>query len=132
MNVATECGYTHHNYRELVKLQEKYRHRGFTVLAFPSNQFGKQEPGTNAEILRFAIEHYGVGFPVFSKVDVYGENACEVYQYLMGVTKSVPSWNFCKYLVNRDGQVVQYFSVTDSFDGIEQSVEYLVGKHTEL
>jgi len=123
------------NYRELVRLQAKYGSRGFTVLAFPCNQFGQQEPGSEQDIVRFVREAYGVTFPLFSKVDVRGEQTCAVYRYLTNVSGRTPSWNFCKYLVDRDGQVMQYFSERDTFQSISQSVEKLISKpypHREL
>ena len=130
--MASECGYTDLNYKELVSLQNDFEAKGFTVLAFPCNQFGHQEPKTNSEILHFGQQHYHTNFPIFSKIDVHGEKACRIYQHLVGVTAMTPSWNFCKYLVDRDGQVVQYFSEKDSFTGIRGSVEFLLNKHSEL
>ena len=132
VNVASECGYTDLNYRELVKLQSDFEAQGFTVLAFPCNQFGQQEPGTDSEILRFAQDHYDINFPIFSKIDVHGSSACEVYQCLVGETAMTPSWNFCKYLVDGNGQVMQYFSEKEAFTGIRQSVKYLLSRHSEL
>ena len=135
VNVASECGYTDLNYRELVRLQTKYGSSGFTVLAFPCNQFGQQEPGRDQDIIRFVREEYGVTFPLFSKVDVHGERTCTVYRYLTSAFGRTPSWNFCKYLVARDGQVVEYFSERDTFQSISQSLENLLSKpyaHKEL
>ena len=133
VNVASKCGYTDLNYKELVKLQQKYGDRGFTVLAFPSNQFGQQEPGTNQQILSFASDNYEINFPIFSKVDVMGDSQCDVYRHLTETLGSEPSWNFCKYLVDRNGEVLQFFSVEDNFTSIETSVEYLLStKHSEL
>ena len=128
VNVASECGYTDLNYKELVRLQNDYQHRGFTVLAFPSNQFGQQEPGTNQQIITLATESYAANFPIFGKIDVMGNTTCPVYEYLVGKTGSMPTWNFCKYLVDRRGEVVQYFSQANSFDEIRTSIEYLLGK----
>ena len=127
VNVASKCGYTDSNYNQLVGLQRDYQDRGFTVLAFPSNQFGAQEPGTNQQILSFASD-YDANFPIFSKVEVVGESACEVYRYLGEALGSVPTWNFCKYLVDSGGEVVQYFSVKDTFESIRNSVEYLLSR----
>ena len=132
VNVASECGYTEHNYNELVKLQSDYEARDFTVLAFPCNQFGEQEPGTLDDIVKFAKGTYGANFPIFPKIDVHGKEISEVYEYLFKSTGSEPSWNFCKYLVDRSGEVVQFFSEKDSFSSVRQSVEYLLNKHTEL
>lgn len=134
VNVASECGYTDVNYRELVHLQQDYHKNGFNVLAFPCNQFGGQEPAQNQDIFNFAKENYGVNFPMFAKVDVKGEQLAAVYDYLTSATLSKPSWNFCKYLVDRDGQVVQFFTVQDDFKAIRQSISYLLTRpsHAEL
>lgn len=128
MNVASECGYTDSNYKALVQLQQDYQGKGFTVLAFPSNQFSQQEPGTNQKIIDFARDSYGANFPIFSKTNVTGNLMCDVYQYLTRNTGSFPSWNFCKYLVDRRGEVVQFFSQKDEFSAIKASVEYLLRK----
>lgn len=126
VNVASECGYTDLNYKELVDLQQDYQDKGFTVLAFPSNQFGQQEPGTNQQILSFASNNYGVNFPIFSKVEAIGDTVCEVYRHLSETLGSAPTWNFCKYLVDRNGEVVQFFSVKDTFDSIRTSLDYIL------
>lgn len=133
VNVASECGYTDQNYRELVSLQEDYHSSGFNVLAFPCNQFGGQEPATNEEILKFAKDKYNVNFPMFAKVDVTGEQISEVYEHLTSTVLISPTWNFCKYLVDRNGEVVQFFKEKDSFVNIRQSLDYLISRtHTEL
>lgn len=133
MNVASECGYTDHNYRQLVSLQDDYHSKGFNVLAFPCNQFGEQEPGSNEEILKFAREKYNVNFPMFAKVDVKGEQVTGVYEHLTGSLLNAPTWNFCKYLVDQSGEVVQFFKEKDDFSSIRQSLDYLLSrKHTEL
>jgi glutathione peroxidase len=87
---------------------------GFTVLGFPCNQFGAQEPGTNAEILEFAKSRYGVGFPLFEKIEVNGDGACDVYEFLKSQQPDENgnadiAWNFTKFLVDREGQVVARF-----------------------
>lgn len=95
-------------------MQEQFGPQGFTVLAFPCNQFGQQEPGTNAEILEFAKSTYDVNFPMFSKIDVNGDSACQLYQFL---TQERPqadgtpdiAWNFTKFLVDGEGRVVERF-----------------------
>lgn len=81
VNVASNCGFTYTNYRELVQLHDKYHSKGLQILAFPSNQFGFSEPGTDAEIQVF-VKNYGVNFPVFSKIDMNGANAHALYKYL--------------------------------------------------
>ena len=132
VNVASECGFTNANYKELVNLQDLYSSRGFTILAFPCNQFGQQEPATNKEIWDFADKNYNVNFPIFAKIDVKGERACEVYEYLTVSTGSTPTWNFCKYLVNQQGEVVQYFSQTEPFSDIRESLKYMLESRSEL
>ena len=132
VNVASECGFTDTNYKELVMLQNLYSHRGFTVLAFPSNQFGEQEPSRNEQILTFVTDHYGVNFPMFSKIDVYGDNQCEVYEFLTRTTGSTPTWNFCKYLIDQQGKVMQFFTQDDQFSSIKQSLGYLLNKREEF
>ena len=130
--MASQCGYTDLNYRELVKLQDEFYQEGFTVLAFPCNQFGEQEPGTMPEIAEFT-EGYGINFPLFSKVDVAGDGASEVYSFLLESTRTQPKWNFSKYLVDRTGRVKQFFSEKGDFSAIRQAVKYLLNKsHKEL
>ena len=95
-------------------MQEQFGPQGFTVLGFPCNQFGQQEPGSDAEIIEFARSNYDVNFPMFSKIDVNGDTACELYQHLKEQRPRAdgPSdiaWNFTKFLVVRDGQVVERF-----------------------
>lgn len=132
VNVASQCGYTDLNYRELVKLQEEFSGEGFTVLAFPCNQFGEQEPGSMAEIAEFT-RSYGINFPLFSKVDVSGKAASDVYSFLYSATRTLPRWNFSKYLVDRRGAVRQFFSEKGDFSAIRQAVRYLLDKpRTEL
>lgn len=132
MNIASGCGYTDSNYKQLVNIQDLYGYRGFTVLAFPCNQFGAQEPASENEVWDFARTKYDVNFPMFAKVDVEGDKACDVYEYLITTTGSVPSWNFCKYLVDQQGEVMQYFTQTDPFTSIKESVVYLLERHKEL
>lgn len=107
VNVASACGFTP-QYAGLEKLYQRYRDRGLVVLGFPCNQFGAQEPGTAAEIQAFCSTTYGVTFPLFAKLDVKGPHQAPVYQFL---TKGFgePQWNFHKYLVGKDGQVLQAF-----------------------
>ena len=127
VNVASQCGYTDLNYRELVELQDEFSREGFTVLAFPCNQFGEQEPGSMAEITEFT-RSYGINFPLFSKVDVSGRDASAVYSFLHESTRTLPQWNFGKYLVGRSGAVRQYFSEKGDFSAIRQAVRYLLDK----
>ena len=113
VNVASECGYTP-QYRGLQALHARYGQDGFAVLGFPCNQFGQQEPGTADQIAAFCNRRYSVTFPMFEKVDVNGKNQCGLYKYLTSQESSAPSsgpiqWNFEKFLVARDGQVVALF-----------------------
>ncbi|HTE19873.1 MAG TPA: glutathione peroxidase [Armatimonadota bacterium] len=113
VNVASFCGNTK-QYAGLQGLYEKYKGRGFTVLAFPSNDFGKQEPGTESEIKTFCTTNYKVTFPMFSKVVVKGEGQAPLYSHLTD-KKTNPAfggdieWNFAKFLLNRKGEVVARF-----------------------
>ncbi len=114
VNVASECGLTP-QYEQLQALHAKYADKGLAILGFPCNQFGKQEPGTAEEIREFCSTNYGVKFDLFNKVEVNGDGACELYKYLTQLdTKPVGAgkigWNFEKFLLNRQGEVVARFS----------------------
>jgi glutathione peroxidase len=106
VNVASKCGYTP-QYAGLEALYQKYKDRGLTILGFPANNFGSQEPGTDAEIKTFCSTRYNVTFPMFSKISVKGDDQAPLYQYL--TTKGEVKWNFTKFLVGKDGQVVEKF-----------------------
>jgi len=113
VNVASKCGLTP-QYEQLQALHEKYAKKGLAVLGFPCNQFRQQEPGTAEEIQQFCRVHYGVAFDLFAKIDVNGEEACPLYKYLTAQdTKPTGpgriSWNFEKFVVGRNGQVVARF-----------------------
>lgn len=108
VNTASKCGFTP-QYEGLEALQKKYAARGFSVLGFPSNDFKGQEPGSEAQIQEFCTLTYGVKFPMFQKVEVTGDNATPLYKQLTKATGVAPGWNFHKYLVSRDGQVVAQF-----------------------
>ena len=110
VNVASKCGYTR-QYAGLEALYRKYKDRGLVVLGFPSNDFGGQEPGTEAEIKQFCTSKYGVTFPMFSKVGVTGAKAHPLFRQLAaqkGDAGGEPKWNFNKYLVDRDGNAVEH------------------------
>ncbi len=107
VNVASACGFTP-QYAGLQKLYTDYKERGLVVLGFPCNQFGAQEPGTAAQIEAFCQTNYGVTFPLFEKLDVKGAHQAPVYQFLTA-KHGEPAWNFHKYLVGKDGQVVAAF-----------------------
>ena len=126
VNTASKCGFTP-QYGELQQLYDKYHEQGLVILGFPSNQFGGQEPGSEAEIQEFCQVNYGVTFPMFSKTEVKGPDAHPLFQYL---TREAPGffgqaikWNFTKFLVNRQGQVVQRFAPTTKPDQMEGEIE---------
>ncbi len=108
VNVASKCGYTP-QYKGLEALHQSLAARGFAVLGFPSNDFGGQEPGTPAEIQTFCQRNYGVTFPLFAKqVTKSGPEQSPLYAWL-GHSGHLPNWNFCKYLIGKDGKVAAYF-----------------------
>lgn len=116
VNVASKCGFTP-QYAGLEALYQRFRDRGFAVLGFPCNQFGKQEPGDEAEIARFCSTTWPVTFPMFAKIEVNGENAHPLYRQLKeaapGLLGSTAiKWNFTKFLVNREGEAVERFAPT--------------------
>lgn len=107
VNVASECGYTDGNYKELVQMQKKYN-EDFVILAFPCNQFGKQEPKKNKYILKYALQKHKINFPMFAKINVVGQHAHPLYRWLKVRAGEEPSWNFSMYLLNRKGGVERY------------------------
>ncbi|KAA8785454.1 glutathione peroxidase [Paenibacillus polysaccharolyticus] len=130
-NTASKCGLTP-QYGELQKLYDRYRDQGLVVLGFPCNQFGGQEPGTSEEAESFCQINYGVNFPVFAKVDVNGEEAHPLFQYLKeqqpgsGETSDI-QWNFTKFLVNREGEVVGRVEPKESPESMSATIEQLLG-----
>jgi len=130
VNTASKCGFTP-QYKGLEALYKKYKDQGLEVLGFPCNQFGKQEPGTNAEISEFCEHNFGVTFPLFSKIDVNGHNAHPLYKTLKQQAPGLLGtqrikWNFTKFLVNRDGRVVKRFAPTDKPESLEQAIAQLL------
>jgi glutathione peroxidase len=126
VNVASECGFTY-QYEGLQNLYSKYAEDGLEVLGFPCNQFKGQESGTNEEIQFFCTEKYDVSFNVFNKIDVNGKNADPFYDFLkskrpgiMG-TKNI-KWNFSKFLVNKNGEVIKRYSPTTKPESIESDI----------
>lgn len=117
VNVASECGFTP-QYAGLQKLYTDLKDRGLVVLGFPCNQFGGQEPGTPTQIETFCQKNYGVTFPLFEKVDVKGSNQAPVYTFLTA-KHGEPAWNFHKYLVGKNGQVIQAFGSKVAPDSAE-------------
>jgi glutathione peroxidase len=114
VNVASKCGFTP-QYKELQQLHESYGKK-ITILGFPANDFGGQEPGTNTEIAEFCQKNYGVDFQMFEKIAVTGKDQHPLYQFLKEKTGSEPSWNFCKYLVKPDGTIKFYPSKVSPMD----------------
>ncbi len=111
-------------------MQEKFADKPFQVLGFPCNQFGAQEPGPEAEILKFAQERYDVNFPMFAKIEVNGAGACELYRYLKAAqpnddgTEDIP-WNFAKFLVGRNGEVIKRYHPKTTPEQIEADIAAL-------
>lgn len=127
VNTASKCGFTP-QYEGLEALYRDYKDRGFTVLAFPCNQFGAQEPGNAEEIANFCSLTYDVTFPVLAKIDVNGPSAHPLYAYLKHEQKGLLGtegikWNFTKFLVGRDGQVLKRFAPNDSPEAIRGEIE---------
>lgn len=113
LNVASKCGYTP-QYADWEKFYEE-NSENFVVLGFPCNQFMGQEPGSSAEIASFCEKNYGVTFPMFEKIDVKGSNQSPIYKWLTdpaqnGWNSEVPSWNFCKYLIDENGKLTHFFA----------------------
>jgi glutathione peroxidase len=112
VNTASQCGFTY-QYEGLEILHKRYASRGLSILGFPSNDFGQQEPGSNAQIRQFCQANYGVEFDMFSKIQVLGDDKVPLYRYLTSPqTSKFPGeieWNFEKFLINRDGQIVGRF-----------------------
>jgi glutathione peroxidase len=126
VNVASRCGYTP-QYAGLEALFRRYQDRGLVVLGFPCDQFGHQEPGTEAEIRQFCSRTYDVTFPLFSKIKVNGEDAAPLYKFLKQARKGVLGsegikWNFTKFLVGPDGQVHDRFAPTDTPEVLEPEI----------
>ena len=130
VNVASKCGFTP-QYKDLQNLYEKYQDQGLEVLGFPCNQFGAQEPGTNEEVKSFCDLNYNVSFKMFDKIDVNGSNASPLFKYLKRESPGIMGteavkWNFTKFLVNKDGQVVKRFSPKDGESEIESELQKIL------
>ena len=129
VNTASACGFTP-QYKGLEALQQKYGARGFSVLGFPCNQFGRQEPGNAAEIEQFCSSNYAVTFPMFDKIEVNGDNAHPLYQYLRreksGLLGSAIKWNFTKFLADRSGKVVGRYAPTTTPGQLTGDIEALL------
>ena len=130
VNVASKCGFTP-QYKDLQSLSDKYKDQGLEVLGFPCNQFGGQEPGTNEEVQSFCDLTFNVSFKMFDKIEVNGENASPLFKHLKhespGIlgTESI-KWNFTKFLVNKEGQVVKRFAPKDGEASIEAELKKII------
>jgi glutathione peroxidase len=129
VNTASACGFTP-QYRGLEALQKSYGSRGFSVLGFPCNQFGRQEPGNAAQIQEFCASNYAVSFPMFDKIDVNGDHAHALYRFLKGEKSGLlgPSikWNFTKFLIDRSGKVVARHAPTTTPEALTKEIEALL------
>jgi glutathione peroxidase len=130
VNVASDCGFTP-QYAGLEELYRKYKDRGFTVLGFPCNQFGAQEPGTESQIKSFCESRFQVSFPLFAKVDVNGPNAHPLYEFLKSKEKGLLGtsgikWNFTKFLVGPDGTVEKRFAPQAKPESLESEIQALL------
>lgn len=126
VNTASQCGFTP-QYQGLQQLQDSYAGQGFAVLGFPCDQFGNQEPGDDAEIAGFCERNFGVSFPLFSKIEVNGDGAHPLFQWLKdeksGLLGGKIKWNFTKFLIGRDGQVLGRYSPTTKPEKISKDIE---------
>ena len=130
VNTASRCGFTP-QYASLEMLYKQHKDRGFTVLGFPCNQFGAQEPGTSSEIGEFCQRNYGVTFPIFARIDVNGPAAHPLYQFLTrekpGIFGTQPiKWNFTKFLIDRQGQPIERFAPRIAPAEITSAIEALL------
>ena len=121
VNVASRCGFTP-QYTGLQSLYEKYKDKGFEILAFPCNQFGSQEKGTNDEIKDFCSSEYNVSFTLFDKIEVIGDNASPLFKKLTQDAGREIQWNFTKYLINKDGDFVRGFGTQKKPEEIEEHI----------
>ncbi len=127
VNTASACGFTP-QFAGLEKLWQDYRDRGLVVVGFPSNEFGGQDPGSNNEIASFCQLNYGVSFPMMAKVKVNGSEAHPLWQWLKGEAPGLLGtqgikWNFTKFLVGRDGQVIKRYAPNDAPDALRKDIE---------
>jgi glutathione peroxidase len=129
VNTASACGFTP-QYKGLEALQRTLGPRGFSVLGFPCNQFGGQEPGDAAQIGQFCASNYAISFPMFAKIDVNGSNAHPLYQYLKseksGLLGASIKWNFTKFLIDRSGKVVARHAPTTTPESLTREIEALL------
>ncbi len=131
VNTASQCGFTP-QYKGLQELYAKYKDRGFAILAFPCDQFGHQEPGSDDEIKSFCETNYGVDFPLFSKINVNGDDTHPVYKFLKsekgGLLGDAIKWNFTKFLIDKQGNVVDRYAPLTPPDNIARDIERELAK----
>lgn len=132
VNTASKCGFTP-QFEGLEKVYEKYKDQGLVVLGFPCNQFASQDPGSNTDIGEFCQRNYGVSFPMFAKIDVNGGNAHPLYKYLTKEAKGVlgteaVKWNFTKFLVGRDGNVIDRYATATKPEAMVKDIEKALAK----
>ncbi|TQV80029.1 glutathione peroxidase [Exilibacterium tricleocarpae] len=130
VNTASKCGFTP-QYQGLEALYQSYKDRGFEILGFPCNQFGNQEPGNSDDISKFCELNFGVTFPLFAKVAVNGDDAHPLFRHLKSQARGILGsqrikWNFTKFLVNREGEVVKRFAPTDKPAALAGAIEPLL------
>lgn len=130
VNTASKCGFTP-QYKGLEALWQRYRDRGFEVIAFPCNQFGHQEPGDAAEISQFCAVNFGLSFPLMGKVDVNGDSAPPLWKWLKAEAPGLLGskgikWNFTKFLIDREGRVVRRYAPTDKPESLASAIEALL------
>ncbi|MGJ9459456.1 glutathione peroxidase [Oceanobacillus sp. CF4.6] len=129
VNTASECGFAP-QLEGLQKLYDKYNDQGLEILGFPSNQFGSQEPGSDSEIANICQRNYGVTFPMFSKIDVNGENAHPLFKHMTSEKKGLLGgqikWNFTKFLVDKEGNIVDRFAPQKKPESLEKNIEKLL------
>ncbi|CUM66822.1 uncharacterized protein PRCAT00004506001 [Priceomyces carsonii] len=130
VNVASKCGFTP-QYKELEEVYKKYEDKGFTIIGFPCNQFGGQEPGSAEEIESFCKLNYGVTFPILKKIDVNGSKADPVYEFLKGKKSGLLGlnrikWNFEKFLIDKEGNVIERYSSLTKPKSLEPKIEELL------
>ncbi|TEU27370.1 glutathione peroxidase [Alkanindiges illinoisensis] len=132
VNTASKCGFTP-QFEGLEKVYEKYKDQGFVVLGFPCNQFASQDPGSNTDIGEFCQRNYGVSFPMFAKIDVNGSDAHPLYKYLTKEAKGLlgteaVKWNFTKFLVGRDGNVIDRYATATKPEAMVKDIEKALAK----
>jgi len=134
VNTASKCGYTY-QYKGLEKLYKEYKDKGLVILGFPSNQFAKQEPGTNEEIASFCKVNFGVTFPLFSKIKVNGKSAHPLYKYLkskkVGLSTKRIGWNFTKFLIDSNGKAIKRYPSKVKPKNIEKDIKNLLLKYNQ-